>query len=297
MTTVAVLGLGRMGAPMARNLARADHSVVLYNRTPDAALALAAELGATVAETPAAAAAAADVCLVVVADDVAVRDVFEGPDGLLAGARAGSVLVNMSTVTPAIIGEFAGRAKERGVGLLDVPVSGSATVAAAAQLTVMVGGDAADLERARPALEPLSKAIFHIGPLGSGAAMKLAVNTLVFGLVENVAEGLVLAETAGIERAVALEVFAASAAGAPLVTYNRAAFLDPEGTPPVFALRLAAKDMRLILELAARHGVSMPAATVGLGVIADAISDGRGESNYTAVAEHLRAQVPPDDGG
>ena len=119
----------------------------------------------------------------------------------------------------------------------------------------MAGGAAADLDRARPVLDALATTVFHLGPLGSGAAMKLAVNTVIFGLNQAVAEALVLAEAAGIDRAAAYDVLAASAAGAPFVGYKRAAFLEPDATPVAFALDLAAKDLRLIADLARDVGV------------------------------------------
>ncbi len=134
----------------------------------------------------------------------------------------------------------------------------------------MVGGDAADLDRARPALEALAKTIFHLGPLGTGAAMKLATNAVIFGLNGALSEGLVLAELAGIDRAAAYDVLAASAVGAPYVGYKRAAFLDPDGTPVAFSLDLAAKDLRLITAFAESLGLGVPQATVNLEVIRSA---------------------------
>ena len=163
---------------------------------------------------------------------------------------AGTVLVDLSTVTPDTIRSLEADARAAGAGILDSPVSGSVTLAQSGQLTLMVGGTAEDLEQARPALEPLAKTIVHVGPLGAGAAMKLAVNTVIFGLNEALAEGLVLAEAAGVDRAMAYDVIAASAVGAPYVGYKRAAFLEPDETPVAFALDLAAKDLRLIAQLA-----------------------------------------------
>jgi 3-hydroxyisobutyrate dehydrogenase-like beta-hydroxyacid dehydrogenase len=167
-------------------------------------------------------------------------------------------------------------------------VSGSVATAESGQLTLMVGGEADDLERARPALAPLAKTIVHIGPLGSGAAMKLAVNTVIFGLNEAVAEGLVLAEAAGIDRALAYDVIAASAAGAPFVGYKRAAFVEPEGTPVAFALDLAEKDLRLIGGLADSLGVPMPQARTNLDVVRAAQDDIDRGADFSAVATHLR---------
>jgi 3-hydroxyisobutyrate dehydrogenase/2-hydroxy-3-oxopropionate reductase len=279
-----------MGSAMARALTGAGIQLVLCNRTRDRAAALADELGARVADTPAEAASLADVCLTMLADDAAVEAVYRGPDGLIEGARPGTVLVDMSTATPDTIRALEGPARAAGLGLLDSPVSGSVAGAESGQLTLMVGGEAADLARARPALEPLAKAIIHIGPLGSGAAMKLAVNTVVFGLNEAVAEGLVLAESAGIDRDLAYDVIAESAVGAPFVVYKRAAFVDPDRTPVAFALNLAAKDLGLIAALAASVGVPMPQSTTNLDVIRAAEAELGSEADFTAVATHLRTR-------
>jgi len=290
MTTAALVGTGRMGSAMARAIARSGIPLVLHNRTRERAEALAAEIGARAAGTPGEAAAAADVTLTMLADDDAVRAVFGGPDGLLAGARAGSVLVDLSTVRPDTLRALEPLAADRGVGLLDAPVSGSTALAEAGQLTLMVGGRPEDLERARPVLDAVAKTVFHMGPLGSGAAMKLAVNTVIFGLNEALAEGLVLAEAAGVERARAYDVLAASAVGAPYVGYKRAAFLEPETTPVAFSLELAAKDLRLITELAASLGVPVPQAETNLDLVREAAAATGPSRDFSAVAVHLRAR-------
>ncbi|HLO34978.1 MAG TPA: NAD-binding protein, partial [Candidatus Deferrimicrobium sp.] len=155
--------------------------------------------------------------------------------------------------------------------------------------------EAADLERARPVLEAVSGTLFHLGPLGTGAAMKLAVNTVIFGLNEAVAEGLVLAERAGVPRDLAYDVIAASAAGAPYVAYKRAAFLDPDGTPVAFTLDLTAKDLGLIAELAADVGLRMPQAEVDLAVIRAASAGGQGGRDFATVADHLRRAAPHEE--
>jgi 3-hydroxyisobutyrate dehydrogenase-like beta-hydroxyacid dehydrogenase len=291
MATVAVLGTGRMGSAMARSLARAGTQLVLYNRTAPRARLLADELGARVAESPAAAAAEADVCVTMLADQAAVEATWAGDDGILAGARRGSVLIDSSTVPPATIRGFAAPAAAAGAGILDAPVSGSVPLAETGKLTIMVGGDAADLERARPVLERLATQVFHIGPLGSAAALKLAVNTLIFGLNQAISEALVLAERAGIERAVAYDVFAAGAAGAPYVDYKRAAFVEPEATPVAFALELAEKDLRLILELADGLDVPMPQARVNQELIRAASTQLGPGTDASNVAVYLRAKA------
>jgi 3-hydroxyisobutyrate dehydrogenase-like beta-hydroxyacid dehydrogenase len=260
-----------MGGSMARALAAAGFEVVCWNRTSAAAEALAGELGGRAVRRPADVAAAADICVSMLADGDAVATVFRGPDGLLSGARSGNVFVDSSTVPPSTIRGLADDARAEGGGL-----------------TIMVGGEEADLETARPVLDALAKTVFHMGPLGSGAAMKLAVNTVIFGLNQALAEGLVLAEAAGIDRARAYDVLAASAVGAPYVGYKRAAFLEPDTTPVAFALELAAKDLRLIEALSEVTGVPVPQARTNLAVIAEASRDGKEGRDFSAVAEHLR---------
>jgi 3-hydroxyisobutyrate dehydrogenase/2-hydroxy-3-oxopropionate reductase len=172
-------------------------------------------------------------------------------------------------------------------------VSGSVAFAETGQLTLMVGGTAEDLGLARPVLEALAKTIVHVGPLGAGAAMKLAVNTVIFGLNQAVSEGLVLAEAAGIDRTVAYDVIASSAVGAPYLGYKRGAFLDPDGSPTAFSLDLAEKDLRLIAGLASALGVPTPQAATNLAAVRAASAGGRGGRDFSTIAEDLRKQEAP----
>jgi 3-hydroxyisobutyrate dehydrogenase-like beta-hydroxyacid dehydrogenase len=288
VTTVAVVGTGRMGTAMARSLARGGSDLVLYNRTPERCRRLAEELGARVVDTPAAASAAAEVSISMLADQAAVESVWNGPDGMLAGAGPGSVLVDMSTVPPEVIRSFADAARERDAGILDAPVSGSVPLAETGKLTIMVGGEASALERAQPVFEQLATRVVHIGPLGSGASMKLSVNTLIFALNQGIGEALVLAERAGIDRAIAYDFFTTSAAGAPYVAYKRDAFVEPESAPVGFSLALAEKDLRLILELADRLDVPMPQTRANLELIRATASQLGAEQDASTVAIQLR---------
>lgn len=288
MTTVGVLGIGRMGGAMARALHASGADLVLWNRSPEPARRLAVELGCRTVPTPRAMAVAADLCITMLADEAAVGSVFQGADGLLAGARPGNVFIDSSTVPPSTILALETAARAAGAGILDAPVSGSVALAEAGRLTLMVGGTDADLAAARPALDALAATVFHIGPLGTGAAMKLAVNTVIFGLNQALAEALVLAEAAGVPRDRAYDVLAASAVGAPFVGYKRAAFLDPDATPVAFALDLAAKDLRLITELASAVGVDLPQTATNLDVIRATSTATGGDRDFSTVAEHLR---------
>ena len=288
MTTVAVVGTGRMGSAMARALARGGATLIVSNRSRERATALANELGAQVASTPAEASAAADISITMLADGDAVHSVWGGPDGLVAGARTGGVLVDMSTVPPDTLEPFAAAAANGGVGIVDAPVSGSTALAESGELTIMAGGSSEDLERARPALDLVAKQVTLVGPLGSGAALKLAVNAIIFSLNNGLSEALVLAERAGVDREVAYEVFATSAVGAPFVAYKRAAFVEPESAAVAFSLDLASKDMRLITELADRLGVPMPQAHANRRLIGEASSRLGADHDFSAVATHLR---------
>lgn len=296
MTTVGVLGIGRMGGSMARAIAAAGHEVVLWNRSSGAAAALADELGGRAVAHPADVAAGATVCVTMLADGPAVDAVLAGPDGLIAAAGPANVLVDCSTVPPSTLRVHETAIRATGAGVLDAPVSGSVALARAGTLTIMVGGEAGDLERARPVLDALATTVFHLGPLGSGSAMKLAVNAVIFGLNQALAEGLTLATAAGIAPAAAYDVLAASAVGAPFVGYKRAAFLDPDATPVAFALDLAAKDLRLIRALAEELGLVLPGVATDLAVIEATAAALGGDRDFSTVTHGLRTTIAAGEG-
>lgn len=285
---VAVVGTGRMGAAMAARLAGAGHEVVLHNRTRARAEQIAADTGGRVVDTAADAARAADVVLVSLADDEAVDAAYRDEDGLAAGVRDGSVVLEMSTVAPRTVRALEPLVAGAGGTLLDAPVSGSVPVVQRGEITVLVGGDAGALDRARPALSSFARRVFHLGPLGAGATVKLAVNSVVHALNQAVAEALVLAEKAGVDRAAAYEVFVNSAAGAPFVQYKQQAFLHPESTPAAFLLDLAAKDLELITSLAAEVGARMDLTEAGRRLMDEARAAGLGQSDMSVLAEYLR---------
>ncbi|HEX6329844.1 MAG TPA: NAD(P)-dependent oxidoreductase [Actinomycetota bacterium] len=282
---VAVLGTGRMGGAMVGTLRRAGLAVVAWNRDRTKVDRVAAESGATVAATPREAVAGADVVITSLADDAAVEAVYEEA---VEGLHAPQVVLEMSTIAPATVRGVAERMARTGAVVLDAPVSGSVSLVETGQLTVMVGGDAEDLERARPVLEALSAKLLHVGTLGAGATMKLAVNALVHGLNVALAESLVLAERAGVERTTAYEVFASGAAAAPFVLYKRAAYERPDETPVAFSLDLVHKDLELILGLATEVGAPMPQAAVNRQAVRAAVEAGLGERDLSAIAVHLR---------
>jgi 3-hydroxyisobutyrate dehydrogenase-like beta-hydroxyacid dehydrogenase len=285
---VAVVGAGRMGAAMVGTLCRAGVEVVVYNRTRAKADAAAEGTEAAVAATAREAAASAQVVLSSLADDAAVGAAYTGRDGIVAGLQPGAVVCEASTIDPGTVRRLRPLVEDRGASLLDTPVSGSVSTVEAGQLTIMAGGDPAVLERVRPVLDPLAKQIFHVGELGAGAVMKLAVNSVLHGLNLAVAEALVLAERAGVERSAAYEVFAASAIAAPFVHYKREAFEHPGRPPVAFSLDLVAKDLDLILALAAQAGAPMEQAAANSRVAEAAVAAGLGDHDLSELATYLR---------
>jgi 3-hydroxyisobutyrate dehydrogenase-like beta-hydroxyacid dehydrogenase len=285
--TVAVVGTGRMGGAMVGTLRRAGFDVLAFNRTAAKAEAVAAATGARVAGSAAEAAAGAGVVLTSLSDDT-VKDAYGGPRGIAAGLRPGTVVLESTTVDPRTVLGLRPMVEERGASLLDTPVSGSVMLVERGELTVMVGGDAAALEQARPVLDALAAKVFHVGDLGAGATMKLVVNAILHGLNLAMSEGLVLAEKAGVERTAAYEVMAASAWAGPFVHYKRAAFESPADTPVAFSLDLAAKDLDLALDLAERSGATMEQAAINRRVVGAAIAAGMGDADLSALAVYLR---------
>ena len=285
---VAVVGAGRMGAAMVGTLRRAGIEVVVFNRTRARAEEVARATGAAVSDTACEAAAGAQVVLSSLADDAAVGAAYTGADGIVAGLQPGAIVLETSTIDPGTVHRLRPLVEDRRAFLLDTPVSGSVQLVEAGQLTVMVGGDPAVLERARPVLDPLARQVFHVGDLGSGAVMKLTVNAILHGLNLALAEGLVLAEQAGVARTTAYEVFASSAVAAPFVQYKRAAFEHPGETPVAFSLDLVHKDLDLILALASRAGAPMEQATTNRRVVEAAVAAGLGDHDLSELATYLR---------
>ncbi|MPZ60814.1 MAG: NAD-binding protein [Propionibacteriales bacterium] len=285
---VAVVGLGRMGAAMARRLSGAGRPLVVFNRTAARAAEVAEPTGAAVAGSPGEAAAGADVVLVSLADDAAVEATYGGPDGLAAGLRSGGVVLETSTVAPATVRAQAPLVEQRSATLLDAPVSGSVPLVESGQLTFMVGGDEDALDRVRPVLDILAGRVFHLGELGNGATMKLAVNSALHGLNQALSEALVLAEKAGLDRRQAYDVFAASALGAPWVQYKREAFERPEDAGVAFMLDLVAKDLELVDALARSVGARMEQLAANRRLVREAVDSGYGQRDMSALAVLLR---------
>jgi 3-hydroxyisobutyrate dehydrogenase/2-hydroxy-3-oxopropionate reductase len=288
-TRVAVVGLGRMGAAIARRLVESGATVVVANRTSAKAEALASELGIAWVPSGAAAAAGAGVVISCVADDSAVLESYSGETGIAAGLEPESVVLEMSTIDPATVAAIRPQVERAGAELVDAPVSGSVSLVLEGKLTVMAGGRERAVERARPVLDALAATVFHLGASGTGATMKLAVNSMVHAINVALSEALVLAERSGVDRSLAYDVFSAGVAGSPFVAYKRNAFLDPDTTPVAFSLDLVAKDLDLILGLADRVGAEMLQGAASRGLVGAAIDAGLGARDMSVVAEYLRS--------
>jgi 3-hydroxyisobutyrate dehydrogenase-like beta-hydroxyacid dehydrogenase len=285
--SIGFMGLGRMGSLMAANVARAGFPLTVYNRTASVAEHFIAEHGGSVARTPAQLAESCDVLISMLADGDVLIDTYTSPAGVLAGLRPGAIAVDMGTSGPHAVAEVRSRVEAADGVLVDAPVSGSTLAAESGKLLIMVGGDEQLLATLRPVLEAIGSPVL-VGPAGSAATLKLTVNSILYGLNQALAEGVVLAEAAGVSPEVALDVLARSAAGAPLVIYRKPQYLDPETAPVMFTLDLAQKDIRLALEQARSTGVPMPQLERTLEIVEGLVGDGEGTRDMGFVVEGAR---------
>jgi 3-hydroxyisobutyrate dehydrogenase len=278
-----------MGAGMAANLLKAGFPLAVYNRSRAKAEVFAAQ-GARVAETPADAVRGASVILSMLADDAASRAVWLGTDGAsgaLAAAQKGAVLVESSTVSPAWIAELAAAAQARGLDFLDAPVTGSRAQAAAGQLTFLVGGPAEALAVATPVLEAMSKEILALGPVGSGAKLKLVNNFLCGVQIASLAEGIAWLERSGLDVDRALTFLKSGAPGSPLLA-NLSARMTSRDYAVNFHLKLMSKDLQYAGEAAAENGVELTTAANARRLFERAVALGFGDQDMSAVVEPLR---------
>lgn len=285
---IAFLGLGLMGSGMARRLLGAGFPLAVYNRNPEKAAAFAQD-GAKVATTPAAAAEGADVIISMVADDRAARAVWLGDAGAASAAARGAVFIESSTVSVAWVRELAAVATARGCEFIDAPVTGSRAQANAGELNFLVGGTAATLEKVRPVLAPMSKSIVPLGPVGSGAMVKL-INNFVCGVqVASMAEAIAMIERSGLDRTRALEVLVGGAPGSPLVKTIAGRMTTPDYTPN-FILRLMGKDLAYAIQEAGKQSLDLTTAAAALGVFERGAAAGHAEKDIAAVVEPLRSR-------
>ena len=283
MQRVALLGLGTMGAGMAANWLAKGFQLSVWNRTHARAQALA-DKGARVATTPREAAEGADCVFAMVADDAASRAVWLGDDGALAGAKTGAVVVESSTLTPDWVRELAGRACARGCAFLDAPVGGSRQAAASGELRFFVGGDAATLDKARPALIAIGSKIDLLGPAGAGATWKLINNQLVAAQVAALGEALDVARKAGFRPVQISSLILNGAASSPIVKMKLPSMLSGDYDEPDFALSLMLKDARYAAALAQSLGAPADLVSSAVKAFARAEANGLGAKDIAAVA-------------
>jgi 3-hydroxyisobutyrate dehydrogenase-like beta-hydroxyacid dehydrogenase len=280
---VGLIGLGNMGTAIAERLLDAGYDLVVHNRTPARAEPLAAR-GVRVASSSAALAEQVDVVLTSLADDEAFEAV--APE-VVDAARPGTVLVDMSTVSPAASARVASRAEGASVDYLRAPVSGNPTVVRAGNLSFIVSGPRDTLERVEPVLLAIGPTVIHVGGGEQARIVKLAINLMIAGIVQLMSEALVLGEASGVSRAALLEVMGASAVGAPLVKYKSEPLLRDDFTA-TFTTALMEKDIDLALDAAHEVGVELPVTTELKALLRGAIEAGYGNDDFMALFQYLR---------
>lgn len=276
-----------MGGGMAGRLLKAGFPLTVWNRSRERAASLKGE-GARLAASPREAAEASDVIMSMVADDEASRRVWLGEEGALAGAKPGAVLIESSTLSPPWIRQLAAAASERGCGFLDAPVTGSKPQAANGELLFLVGGESQVLDCVLPVLKPMSRDVMHLGPVGSGAVMKL-INNFLSGLqAAAFGEALALIEKSGLDRERATAVLTGGAPGSPVVKIMAARMTAHDYTVN-FTLELMQKDLAYALAEADRHALHLTTAAAAYQLFVQAVEQGYGKHDFSAVIEPLRS--------
>ncbi|MDZ7729405.1 MAG: NAD(P)-dependent oxidoreductase [Dehalococcoidia bacterium] len=282
---VGFVGLGIMGAPMAANLLGAGFNVTVWNRTRSRADDLVQQ-GATLAESPADVARASEITVSCVSDSPDVEAVAIGEGGIIEGAASGSIYIDCSTISPAVSREVAERFQAQGVSMLDAPISGGDVGAKAGTLAIMVGGDEAAFERAKPVFDAMGKTIVHVGPSGAGQVVKLC-NQVAGGLnLLAMAEAITLSRRAGVDPAKMLEVVSAGAAGSWMLSNlgPRAASGD---FAPGFMVELQQKDLRLVMETASESLTPLPGSAIVQQLLRSLEAHGRGRDGTQAIVDAL----------
>jgi 2-hydroxy-3-oxopropionate reductase len=278
---VGFIGLGIMGRPMALNLLRAGYSLVVHNRTRAKEEELVSE-GAEAAATPREVAAASDVVITMLPDSPDVEQVYLGGDGVIAGARAGQLLIDMSSIAPAVAMAVSDAAREAGADALDAPVSGGDVGAREGTLSIMVGGSEEAFERATPLFDVLGKTVVHMGGPGTGQTAKACNQILVAVTIEAVSEALVLASKAGVDPERLIDVLSGGLAGNKVMEVRRRNFLEHDFTPG-FKLELHHKDLGIALRTARELGVYVPTTAIVDQMLAALKATGDGGLDHSAL--------------
>jgi 2-hydroxy-3-oxopropionate reductase len=286
---IGFVGLGIMGRPMARRLLDAGHPLTVHSRSPgpvDELVEAGAERGASGAEV----AAASDVVITMLPDTPDVEAVLFGEEGVASGSRGGSLVIDMSTVSPVATRRFAERLSERGVRFLDAPVSGGETGAVEGTLSIMVGGREDDFARARPLFEAMGRNVVLVGGVGAGQVTKACNQLVVAATIEAVAEALVLAASSGVDPANVREALLGGFAGSKILEVHGKRMLDG-AFDPGFRLRLHRKDAGIILETAHELGSPVPGFEAVADALERAVKEGGAELDHSALVRPLEADA------
>jgi 2-hydroxy-3-oxopropionate reductase len=281
MTTVGFIGLGIMGGPMAANLVKAGFDVIGYNRGPEPTRRLV-EQGGRGADSLAEAVRDADVVVTMLPDSSDVEAVALGEDGIYAHAKPATLHLDMSSIRPDVAKQVAEAGKERGIRVLDAPVSGGQQGAIDATLSIMAGGDPNDFADARPVLEAVGRTVVHVGPVGAGQTVKAANQLIVAGTIELVAEAIVFLEAYGVDMEAAIKVLAGGLAGNAILERKAPGMLARDFTPG-FRIELHHKDMGIVTSAAREAGVVVPLGAVVAQLIASLKAQGDGGLDHSAL--------------
>ncbi len=293
MSTIAFIGLGIMGSPMAVNLTKAGHRVTGFNRSPRRAEALVAA-GGTAADSIASAVKDADVIAVMVPDSPDVREVLAGPDGVFDNAPPGALIIDFSSIRPDVSAALADEARQRGLRIIDAPVSGGEVGAINAALSIMVGANDDDFQAAKPILDAVGKTVVHVGPNGSGQTVKAANQLIVAGNIQLLAEAIVFLEAYGVDTAAAVKVLGGGLAGSAVLNQKAQLMLDREFNPG-FRIELHHKDLGIVTAAARGAGVVSPLGALVAQLMASARANGDGGLDHSALfrgVERLSGQPP-----
>jgi len=281
MTTVGFIGLGIMGGPMAANLVKAGFDVVGYSHGRAAIDRLVAG-GGRGADGVAQAVGEVDVVITMLPDSPDVEEVMTGPDGVFESVREGTLCIDMSTIRPDVSARIAKLGAERGLRVLDAPVSGGEVGAVEATLSIMVGGEAADFEAAREVFDAVGRTVVHVGPAGSGQTVKAANQLIVAGTIELVAEAIVFLEAYGVDTEAAVKVLAGGLAGNAILE-RKAAGMLARSFAPGFRIDLHHKDMGIVTSAAREAGVVIPLGAVVAQLVASLKAQGHGGLDHSAL--------------
>jgi len=281
MTSIAFIGLGIMGSPMAVHLANAGHDVVGYNRSPEKTKPLV-EAGGRAADSVADAVSDAEVIAVMVPDSPDVRDVLAGEGGVFANGKPGALIIDFSSIRPDVTVELAEQAVAQGFRLIDAPVSGGEAGAINAALSIMVGGKAEDFADAKPILDVVGKTVVHVGPNGSGQTVKAANQLIVAANIQVLAEAVIFLEAYGVDTAAALEVLGGGLAGSKVLDQKGQKMLD-RSFDPGFRIELHHKDLGIVTSAAREAGVVIPVGALLGQLMASAKAVGDGSLDHSAL--------------